>query len=128
MLGGIGTIVIAVLVFALMVAIHEFGHFGAAKLFKIRVNEYAIGMGPAIWKKRYGETLYSLRAIPMGGFCQLEGETEDSNDEHSFNKAAWYKRFIVVIAGPIMLMPGLSKSPAAERIDIDNDSVISGLF
>lgn len=99
MLGSIGTIVTAILVFALMVAIHEFGHFGAAKLFKIRVNEYAIGMGPVIWKKRWGETLYSLRAIPMGGFCQMEGETEDSDDERSFNKAAWYKRFIVVIAG-----------------------------
>jgi len=99
LLGSIGTIVTAILVFALMVAIHEFGHFGAAKLFKIRVNEFAIGMGPAIWKKRRGETLYSLRAIPMGGFCQMEGETEDSDDERSFNKAAWYKRFVVVIAG-----------------------------
>ena len=99
MLSSIGTIITAILVFALMVAVHEFGHFGAAKLFKIRVNQFAIGMGPVIWKKRFGETLYSLRAIPMGGFCQMEGEDEESDDERSFNKASWYKRFIVVIAG-----------------------------
>ncbi len=99
MLGGIWTIVCSILVFALMIAIHEFGHFGAAKLFNIRVNQFAIGMGPTIWKKQRGDTLYSLRAIPMGGFCQMEGEDEESDDERSFSKAAWYKRFIVVIAG-----------------------------
>ncbi len=85
-----------------MIAIHEFGHFGAAKLFKIRVNEFAIGMGPAIWKKQGKETLYSIRAIPMGGFCQMEGEDSDSDDERAFNKAAWYKRFIVVAAGAFL--------------------------
>ena len=58
-----------------MIAIHEFGHFSAAKLFGIRVNQFAIGMGPVIWKKQgKKETLYSLRAIPMGGFCQMEGK------------------------------------------------------
>ena len=99
MLQGIWTIVVAIIVFAIMIAIHEFGHFSAAKLFKIRVNQFAIGMGPVIWKKQGKETLYSLRAIPMGGFCQMEGEDEASDDERSFGKAAWWKRFIVVLAG-----------------------------
>lgn len=85
--------------FAVMIAIHEFGHFSAAKLFGIRVNQFAIGMGPVIWKKQGKETLYSLRAIPMGGFCQMEGEDAASDDERSFGKAAWWKRFLVVIAG-----------------------------
>ena len=99
MLGGIWTILVSILVFALMIAIHEFGHFSAAKLFGIRVNQFAIGMGPVIWKKQGKETLYSLRAIPMGGFCQMEGEDSASDDERSFGKAAWWKRFLVVIAG-----------------------------
>lgn len=99
MLGGIWTIIVSILVFAVMIAIHEFGHFSAAKLFGIRVNQFAIGMGPVIWKKQGKETLYSLRAIPMGGFCQMEGEDAASDDERSFGKAAWWKRFIVVIAG-----------------------------
>lgn len=99
MLSGAWTILVSILVFALMIAIHEFGHFSAAKLFGIRVNQFAIGMGPVIWKKQGKETLYSLRAIPMGGFCQMEGEDSASDDERSFGKAVWWKRFVVVIAG-----------------------------
>lgn len=99
MLSAIWTIIVAIVVFAVMIAIHEFGHFGAAKLFGIRVNQFAIGMGPVIWKKQGKETLYSLRAIPMGGFCQMEGEDSASDDERAFSKASWWKRFVVVIAG-----------------------------
>lgn len=102
MFNNIWTIIISIFVFALMVAIHEFGHFSVAKLFGIRVNEFAIGMGPVLWKKKHKETLYSLRAIPMGGFCQMEGEDSYSDDERSFGKAAWYKRFAVVAAGAIL--------------------------
>lgn len=102
MLTNVWTIVVAILVFALMIAVHEFGHFGAAKLFGIRVNQFAIGMGPVLWKKQGRETLYSLRAIPVGGFCQMEGEDSYSSDERSFGRAAWYKRFIVVFAGAFL--------------------------
>lgn len=102
MLSNIWTIIVAIFVFALLVAIHEFGHFAAAKLFKIRVNEFSIGMGPAFFKKQGKETLYSIRAIPMGGFCRLEGEDSHSDDERSFAKAAWYKQFVVVGAGAFL--------------------------
>ncbi len=61
-------ILIALLMFAILIAVHEFGHFAAAKLSGVQVNEFAIGMGPAIVKKKFGETLYSLRWIPMGGY------------------------------------------------------------
>lgn len=96
---GIITIIIALIVFAVMIFVHEFGHFITAKIFGIKVNEFAIGMGPAVFKKRGGETLYSVRALPIGGFCAFEGETDDSSDPRAFNNAAWYKRFVVCVAG-----------------------------
>ncbi len=95
-------ILIALLAFALMVFIHEFGHFISAKLFKIKVLEFAIGMGPAIFKKKMGETLYSVRVLPIGGYCSMEGEDSQSDDERSFGRAKWWKRFIVVIAGAVL--------------------------
>ena len=67
-------IVIAILMFGILIAIHEFGHFATAKLCRVRVDEFAIGMGPAIFKKQKGETTYSLRCIPFGGFCAMTGE------------------------------------------------------
>lgn len=85
-----------------MIAIHEFGHFSAAKLFGIRVNEFSIGMGPAVWKKQAKETLYSIRAVPIGGFCRMEGEDSYSDDEKSFGRAPLYKQFIVVAAGAFL--------------------------
>ncbi len=95
-------IVFAVLLFNLVVLIHEFGHFFTAKLFGVKVNEFAIGMGPRLAKFKRGETTYSIRALPMGGFCDLEDEDEKSNDSNSFgNKAVW-KRIIIVAAGAIM--------------------------
>lgn len=96
------SIVVAVIAFAVMVFIHEMGHFGAAKLFKIKVNEFSVGMGPAILKKQKGETLYSLRLLPLGGYCSMEGESETSCDERSFSNASWWKKFIVVFAGAFL--------------------------
>ena len=74
-------ILIAIVVFCLIITIHEFGHFIFAKLFKVRVNEFAVGFGPAIFKKKHGETLYALRIFPIGGYCAMEGEDEQSGDE-----------------------------------------------
>lgn len=83
----------------MIIALHEFGHFSTAKLFKIKVNEFSIGMGPALFKKKKGETLYALRLLPIGGFVSLEGEDEASDDPRAFgNQKAW-KRFIVIAAG-----------------------------
>ncbi len=100
--GKVWPILFAILFFGVIIALHEFGHFSTAKLFKIKVNEFSIGMGPAILKKRKGETLYALRLLPIGGFVSLEGEDEASDDPRAFgNQKAW-KRFIVIAAGAIL--------------------------
>ncbi|MBE6731974.1 MAG: site-2 protease family protein [Ruminococcaceae bacterium] len=95
-------IIIAVLLFALIIFVHEFGHFITAKLCGIRVNEFALGMGPKIFKKQGKETLYTLRLFPIGGFCAIEGEDGDSEDERSFNKKPIWQRMLVIIAGAVM--------------------------
>lgn len=95
-------IIIAIVMFGVLIGIHEFGHFTAAKACGVKVNEFAIGMGPAIAKKQKGETLYALRALPIGGFCAMEGEDEGSEDPRAFtNKAPW-KKFIILVAGSFM--------------------------
>lgn len=95
-------IIIAILLFGVLIAVHELGHFAVAKACGVRVEEFAIGMGPAILKKQKGETLYSLRCIPMGGFCAMAGEDEASDDPRAFtNQAAW-KRILILAAGAFM--------------------------
>ena len=69
-------ILLAILVFGILIAVHELGHFLVAKACGVRVDEFAIGMGPAIWKKQKGETLYAVRCLPIGGFCAMAGEDE----------------------------------------------------
>lgn len=95
-------IVIAVLLFCLIVLFHEFGHFITAKLCGIRVNEFALGMGPKIFQFKKGETTYSLRAFPIGGFCAMEGEDGDSDDPKAFSSKRVWQRMIVVTAGAAM--------------------------
>ncbi len=91
--------IIAVLLFLVLILIHEFGHFISAKLLGVRVNEFAVGFGPKLFSKQGKETKYSFNLIPLGGYCAMEGEDESSTDEKAFcNKAAW-KRFIIVIMG-----------------------------
>ena len=93
---------VAVLAFLFMIFIHEFGHFIAAKLMGVRVNEFAIGFGPTLFKKQGKETLYSVRLLPFGGFCAMEGEDEESGDTKAFcNKKAW-RRLIIIVAGAFM--------------------------
>ena len=95
-------IVFAILLFSFLIFIHEFGHFIAAKLSGVQVNEFAIFMGPAIFKWGKGETQYSIRCIPIGGYCAMEGEDEDTDNPRSFQKAAWWKRLIILAAGSAM--------------------------
>ncbi len=95
-------IIIAILLFGFLIAIHEFGHFITAKLFGVRVNEFAIGMGPAIVSRQRGETLYALRAFPVGGFCAMEGEDDDSDDPRAFGRQKAWKRLIILSAGAAM--------------------------
>ena len=95
-------ILFAILLFSFLIFIHELGHFVVAKLSGVQVNEFALFMGPAIFKKQVGETLYSLRCIPIGGYCAMEGEDSDTDNPRSFQKAAWWKRLCIVFAGAFM--------------------------
>ena len=95
-------VLLTVLVFAVIIIIHEGGHFLMARLMGIRVNEFAAGMGPKLFSRKRGDTVYSLRAFPIGGFCAMEGEQDDSTDENAFcNKPVW-RRILVVAAGALM--------------------------
>ena len=96
------TIISALIIYGLVITIHEFGHFITAKISGIRVNEFSIGMGPKLFSRQKGETQYSLRAFPIGGFVSMEGEDEDSDDERSFNKAPVGNRILVSVAGAAM--------------------------
>ena len=92
----------SILLFSFLIFVHEFGHFITAKLSGVQVNEFAIFMGPAIFKKQIGETLYSIRLIPIGGYCAMEGEDEETDNPRAFSKAKWWKRLIILVAGAAM--------------------------
>ena len=97
---GILIVVIKIIVLlGFLILIHELGHFTVAKLCKVKVNEFAIGFGPTIWKKQGKETKYALRLIPLGGFVSMEGEDEQSDNEGSFSKASIPRRMAIVVAG-----------------------------
>lgn len=96
------TILITILIFGIIITIHEFGHFIVAKLSKIQVNEFSIGMGPALLKKEKNGTQYTLRLLPFGGYVQMEGEDGESENERAFHRAPILKRIAVVLAGAFM--------------------------
>ena len=93
------TALVTIIMFLVMISLHEFGHFITAKLMGFKILEYAIGFGPAIWKSKKSDIQYSLRIIPFGGYCKFEGEDEDSKDERAFSNQPVWKRIIVVAAG-----------------------------
>ena len=95
-------IIIAIIIFGILIAIHEFGHFTAAKLCGVKVEEFAIGMGPALFKKQKGETVYALRILPIGGFCAMAGEDEESDDPRAFTNQGFWKKFVILCAGSFM--------------------------
>lgn len=92
-------IIIAIVIFGFLIAIHELGHFLVAKASGVKVLEFSIGMGPQLWHKEGKETQYSLRLFPIGGFCAMEGEDGESDDPRAFGNAAGWKKFLVLIAG-----------------------------
>ena len=101
-------ILAAILFFGLLIATHEGGHFLTAKLFKVRVNEFSLGMGPVLWKKQKAETQYSVRALPIGGYVAMEGEDGDSEVEGAFNSKPPWQRAIIILAGAtVNLITGL---------------------
>lgn len=95
------TAIVTALIFLILISLHEFGHFIMAKSIGVPVLEFSVGMGPAIFKKQKGETLYSLRAFPVGGYCRLEGEDEASDSSKGFSNQKIWKRFLVLCAGAV---------------------------
>lgn len=96
------TIIGAIIIFSIIIFVHELGHFIAAKAFKVNVLEFAVGMGPVIWKKQGKNTLYSIRAIPMGGFCKMEGEDENTGSDGDFSSKKPLPKIIILVAGAAM--------------------------
>lgn len=98
----IALIIIGVLLFEFIIFAHEFGHFITAKRSGVQVNEFALGMGPKLISFKKGETQYSLRLFPIGGYCAMEGEDEDSDNPRAFVNAKIWKRMIIIVAGAFM--------------------------
>ncbi len=96
------TVLVAILFFGIIIMVHEAGHFTFAKLFGVRVNEFSMGMGPKIISRKKGETAYSWRLFPIGGYVSMEGEDEDSDDERAFGKKPCWQRIIIVAAGAVV--------------------------
>ena len=95
-------VIFGILIFGVLIAIHEFGHFVTAKACGVQVDEFSVGMGPALWKKQKGETLYSLRLLPIGGYCAMVGEDEKSDNPRAFTNQAPWKRALILVAGATM--------------------------
>ena len=95
-------ILLAILVFSVLIVVHEFGHFVAAKACGVQVNEFSVFMGPKLLQKQGKETTYTLRLIPIGGFCAMEGEDEESENPRAFTSAKPWKRVIILVAGSLM--------------------------
>ncbi len=96
------TILLGILIFGLLIFVHELGHFLVARAFGVKVHAFSIGMGPAIWKKTRGNVEYSLRLLPIGGYVKLEGEDESSDDPNAFGKKSPLARMLVLFAGGFM--------------------------
>lgn len=96
-------VIIAILLFGVLIAAHEWGHFIAARICGVTVHEFAIGMGPVLWKKEGKKgTLFSLRALPIGGYCAMEGEEEESDDPNALNNKGFWQKIMIFAAGAFM--------------------------
>ncbi len=129
------TAIVTIIMFLVMISIHEFGHFIAGKALGFTVLEYAIGFGPVILKKQKGETLYSVRLIPFGGFCRFAGEDgENTAEKGNFNEQSCPKRITVLVAGALFniilgfvlfcIITGMTDSILTNRIQ----TVIPGTY
>ena len=98
------TIIIALLVFSLLIFIHELGHFLVARACGVAIQEFAIGMGPKLisWKSKKYDTQYAIRLLPIGGFVSMVGEDEESDDENAFNRKTVWQKMAIIVAGPAM--------------------------
>lgn len=136
MLSIITTIVIGLLVFTFLVVIHEFGHFIVARLSGVKVEEFALGMGPKLFGFQGKETLYSIRALPLGGFCKMLGEDENNQDPRAFNNKHILKRIGIIAFGPIMnfiftiliLSMIIAAVPVVNRVSVDSPASKAGII
>ena len=134
-------ILVAILVFGIIIMIHEAGHFSVAKACGVKVNEFSIGMGPKLLSKTKGDTAYSLRLLPIGGFVSMEGEDEESHDPRAFNRKPAWQRLLIICAGAFMnlilgfvilivvtsLSGGITTTTVAGFYSEDSPSHVSGL-
>lgn len=113
------TAIVTIVMFLIMVSLHEFGHYIVARVLDFKILEYAIGFGPAIFKREKNSILYSVRVVPFGGYCKFEGEDEESSDPRAFSNRPVWRRILVVAAGGVfniilgflifmVIMPSLS--------------------
>lgn len=139
-MNGILTAVAAIIIFAVLIFVHELGHFIAAKALGVKVMEFALGMGPKIVSKQWGETIYSIRIFPIGGFCAMEGEDEKATSERSFSSKKPWKRLIILFSGALMnillgfvLLVGLTSTstgfvvPEIENVSVGSAADTAGL-
>ncbi len=96
------TAILTIVLFCIMIIPHEFGHFAVAKLCGVQVNEFSMGMGPLLFQKQKGETLYSVRLFPIGGYCAMEGEDEESENPRAFGNKNALQKIAVLLAGAAM--------------------------
>lgn len=94
------SIILAIIIFSFIIIFHELGHFLVAKKCDVKVNEFCLGLGPTLLHFTKGETTYSLKLLPFGGACMMEGEDEDSQDDRAFNHKPLWQRAAIVAAGP----------------------------
>lgn len=134
------TAIAAVFVFLMVILVHEFGHFAVAKMVGIKVNEFSIGMGPKLVQTKKGETEYTVRLLPIGGYVKMEGEDEDSQNPRSFNNASVFSRIGVLLAGAFMnfvlavvvlsiVSFGLGEpSTTVDKVTPDSPAEVSGIM
>lgn len=104
-------IIIAILIFSIIILFHELGHFLLAKKNGVRVNEFCLGLGPTLFGITKGETKYSIKLLPFGGACMMEGEDGESSDEGAFNNKSVWARISVVAAGLFLILSWLGYLP-----------------
>ena len=95
------SIILAIIIFSVIIIFHELGHFLVAKKCDVKVNEFCLGLGPTLLHFTKGETTYSLKLLPFGGACMMEGEDEESTDGRAFNNKPLLQRMAIVAAGPL---------------------------
>lgn len=129
------TVITALLGLSILVVVHEMGHMLAAKAMGVRVNEFGVGFGPALLKKKIGKTVYSLRIIFLGGFVKMAGMDDDEQGPHTYNSKPAWRRALIIVAGPlanvlaaVLILTGIYMAGVPTGAKPEVQSVIPGTF